>query len=94
MNLIETINKEISKRKSYGIREQIAYNRGYIISWSNAGRCWNIGYYQIKTNEIINLDANQIFVEARKNDIIAVLDKLNELPLYKNSFEVVYGVAN
>ncbi len=94
MNLIETINKEISKRKSCGYREQIAYNRGYIISWSNASRRWNIGYYQIKKNEVINLDANQIFVEARKNDIIAVLNKLNELPLYKNSTEYFYSKAN
>jgi hypothetical protein len=94
MNLIETINNKISKRNTYGMREEIAYNRGYIISWSNACKRWNIGYYQIKKNEIINLDANQIFVEARKNDIIETLDKLNELPLYNNSYEAKLKIAN
>ena len=94
MNLIQKINNDIAKRITYGIREQIAHNRGYIISWTNAQRKWNISYYQTKKNEIINLDANQIFVEARKNDIIEVLDKLDELPLYKNSFEYLYGKAN
>ncbi len=93
MDLINTINNEIFKRTSYGHREEIASGRGYILSWSNASRKWNIGYYMIKTNEIINLDANQIFVRAKKQDIITVLDKLDELPLYKNSFEYLSSKA-
>jgi hypothetical protein len=94
MDLIKKINNEIAQRTSYGLREEIASGRGYVLSWSNASRKWNIGYYMIKTNEIINLDANQIFIRAKKQDIIAVLGKVNELPLYKNSTEYLYGKAN
>jgi len=43
-----------------------------------------------KKNEVLNLDANMIFVPGKRKDILAVIDQLNPLPLYNNSFEVVY----
>lgn len=90
MNLLETINNDIAKRTKYGIREQIAYGRGYVLSWSNANKCWNI-IYRVKMNDVVNLDANQILVESKRKDIDEVLGQLDQLPLYKNSFEARLG---
>jgi hypothetical protein len=90
MNLLEKINNEISKRNSYGIREELIDQKGYILGWSNSAKGWYVCYHQISKGEKIRLDANEIFISANKKDMERIIKDFNELPLYKNSFEANY----
>lgn len=91
--LINELNKEISKRTTYGIRKEIAQKAGYVLSWNNADAAWNRAYYQTKKNEELSLDANQVFAVGTKAQIDEALPHLNKLPLYSNSFEVIFNPA-
>ena len=84
---METISEKINARTSYGIREEkVEHGSGYILSWSNGGKCWMI-YYSEKKGSVITLDANQVLVYMKKSDLEAILPTLPVLPLYGNSFE-------
>ena len=88
--MLEQINSLIAQCTKYGIRKEITQNKGYVLDWSNNQAKWFIYGDMKKKNEVLNLDANMIFVPGKRKDILAVIDQLNPLPLYNNSFEVVY----
>lgn len=85
--MLNQINSIISQRTKYGIRQEITTNPGYVLIWSNASANWSIYGDKHSKGEMLNLDANQLFVSGKKKDIVAVLDQLDPLPLFKNSFE-------
>ncbi len=87
--MLNKINSLIAQRAKYGIRQETTQNPGYILIWSNASAEWGIYGDKHNKGKILNLDANQIFISGNKKDIVAVLEQLNPLPLYHNSFEFV-----
>ncbi len=88
--LIQYINKLISQRTKYGLREETVEKiPAYELVWSNAGANWYIWSlaYQRK-GQLVKMDANHILVQGiRKAEIEAVLKWLNPLPLYSFSYE-------
>jgi hypothetical protein len=92
MTLLENINNRIAERTNYGIRKEIAKEKGYILNWSNGSKRWNAWFgCPVEEGQEIDLDANQVFVMASKKEIEEVIDKLDMLPLYINSFEARFG---
>ena len=89
--ITERINALISQRTSYGVRNETTFATGYILVWSNGAARWLPYHNPVKKGEVIQLDANQIFVPIQegesKADIEAVIPSLKQLPLYGNSFE-------
>lgn len=96
-SLISRINARIALQTAYGYHTERAMSRGYLLYWSNASAKWNRAYYLTKKGESVVMDANVIFVPLtqleNKTDIDAVLKQLKQLPLFRNSFEVVYQGA-
>lgn len=85
---METISSKILSRTSYGIREErVEHGSGYILSWSNGGKCWTTYYYSEEKGSVIPLDANQVLVYMKKSELESLLPDLPMLPLYGNSFE-------
>jgi len=89
--MLEQINSLISQRTQYGIRQEVANKKGYKLGWSNGSKSWYIYGIPTEKGEVMNLDANIIFVPATKKEIEKVLNQLDPLPLYKNSFEAIYA---
>jgi len=90
----KSINREIEKRQSYGVREIKTPDYGYIIYWSNSAARWFKQYVFILPNEKLKLDANEIFVTFTEAEIDTVIEDLKPLPLYAYSFEAkkkLYG---
>lgn len=77
---------QIQDRTSYGLRRELAQERGTVIIWSNAAKRWNISRPVEKGEEIL-LDANEIFVPASPARLARILGCLPPLPLYMLSFE-------
>lgn len=91
-DLILTVNTAISERTRYGIRTIKTHERGYVLAWSNAYAQWYIYSPQaIPKGATLELDANMIFVVARRRDLERVLPHLRPLPLYSNSYEYLHG---
>lgn len=84
--LLDNINKAIKQRTNYGYRRELTTSSGWIINWSNGNANWWVGD-KVKKNTILTLDANQIFIPKNKKEILEIIDELEPLPLYKNSFE-------
>lgn len=90
--LIMRVNTLISERTKYGIRLVKAIDRGYVLAWSNAYAHWYIYSPQaVPKGTTLELDANMIFVVARRRDLERILPHLRPLPLYSNSYEYLYG---
>ena len=83
---IEYLNKKISERTRYGKIKAVTKSPGYILSWSNADKCWDVMQHYPKGTSII-LDANQIFAPFPKKQLYRIKDKLITLPLFKFAFE-------
>lgn len=88
--MLEQINSLIAQCTKYGIRKEITQNKGYVLDWSNNQAKWFIYGDMEKKNEVLNLDANMIFVPGSKKEIDMVINMLDPLPLYKNSFEAIF----
>lgn len=88
--MLQNINSLIAKQIKYGFRKKTIAHSGYVLIWSNAYAKWDIYGWKRNKGETLNLDANQIFVPGSKKDIVAILDQLNPLPLYQNSFEYLF----
>lgn len=86
-----TVNNTISERTKYGVRTIKTRERGYVLAWSNAYAQWYIYSPQvIPKGATLELDANMIFVVARRRDLERILPHLRSLPLYTNSYEYSY----
>lgn len=84
-NIIES-NEKISTLTSYGVRIEIPESDGIIISWSNGSKSW--WYWGDRKKGIeLKLDANMLFLPITKKQFDTIQGKLNQLPLYRCSFE-------
>ncbi len=90
---VEKINEEIRQLTSYGVREIYVNTGGCVVTWSNGSRRWWVTLGVAPSNEKhpLLLDANQLFIEGERKDIIEVIDQFEELPLYKFSTEAKFG---
>jgi len=88
---LEKANNTIKKMTHYGLREETAPSNGVLLSWSNGARKWIMGQSRIQKGESLSLDANELFLPANKETADRILACLQDLPLYKNSFEAKYG---
>jgi len=88
--MLNKINSLIAQRIKYGMREEITQGKGYVLNWSNNQAKWFIYGNVKKKGEVLFLDANMIFVPGSKKEIDTVINMLDPLPLYKNSFEAIF----
>ncbi len=88
--LLDSLNAHIATMTRYGSYKMVAPKRGYRLIWSNARRRWYIGGDSHAKGATIYMDANVIFTTARLKDLKLVVDRLDPLPLYSNSFESVW----
>lgn len=93
--MLDNINELIKELTEYGRRQvkiPATYPNLTILAWSNGSRGWytfNSDYAKgLKKDNMIELDANQLIVPYKKEKVITIIEHLDELPLYKNSFEV------
>lgn len=88
--LLDKVNKAIDERRNYGQRKEVAEKDGYIFVWSNNSGSWYPRGDKTRKGELLNLDANQIFVpgisRAEALDLINSKE-LKDLPLYGGSYE-------
>lgn len=89
--IIEEINKKVEERTSYGRRKELAETNSIILSWSNSSKSWNPAG-RAKKGEEVDLGANMILVKNIKDitKLGHISSCLQELPLYKLSFEAIY----
>lgn len=81
---IDEINLLINERTKYGIRDVFFSKNAKVISWSNAQKKWI--YYGKQTGT--TFDANQVVIpDISEKQLNLIIDQLEELPLYKFSFE-------
>jgi len=91
---IETV-KEVYKRTSYGIREELVKrDNSAVLMWSNGSRKWTVIHPDSptareakKAGTTIELDANMIVVPFDYETVKKFADCLPPLPLYYCSFE-------
>ena len=83
---IKLINNEISKRTYYGVREEYAEKPGIKVSWSNGGASW-FPWGEVRKGEFVRLDANEMYLPITRTDFERVKLHLDDLPLYRLSFE-------
>jgi len=81
------LNEEISKRTTYGIREELANKDGVMLSWSNGSRKWFGSGGKIKKGSVVSMDANELFAPISPSRFERVNDCLGVLPLYFGSTE-------
>lgn len=80
-------NEEISRRLSYGIREELAEKDGIRTSWSNGSRSWMGGRQKITKGTIVSMDADEMFLPMSPVRFERIHGCLGTLPLYFGSFE-------
>lgn len=87
--MTEFINSLIAKRTYYGVRTETVLPEKYcIIAWSNGGEKWlNYGGRRHNHNNEVQVDANEVVVPLYRDQIDKVIDRLDDLPLFANSFE-------
>lgn len=83
---LKLANYEISKRMSYGVREELADQPGIIASWSNGAAQW-FPFSDVKKDEIITVDANEMYVPLSRQQFNRIRLRLDPLPLYGLSTE-------
>ena len=79
---------EITKRQYYGMRDEkvIPKKRYTVASWSNAGAEW-ILYEKVPHENTLKLDANEIVLPFRLEQVEEIERVLPPLPLYVYSYE-------
>ena len=87
-DVFEDAIKEIDKRQYYGVREEKVipkkvYTHGY---WSNGSATWHFGE-RIYNEDTIKLDANEIILPYRLEQVMGVSYALPPLPLFGLSHE-------
>ena len=92
--MLDDINEQIKKLTSYGIRQAEipkSHPNLTILNWSNGSVSWYTHHSDntkhLKKGDIISLDANQLAVPYKREKVLSILKHLDNLPLYKNSFE-------
>jgi hypothetical protein len=87
-DVIAHLNKIIAQRTSYGLRSETVIVPSYRMAWSNTGT-WLIerAYGVRQPGEVVVLDANEILAPYRAATLERVIPFLNELPLFRFSFE-------
>jgi len=87
----DAINKLIAERTHYGVRIVTMIKPATIMCWSNGSANWYTYHpdsiSHIKKGEEISLDANQIIVPFKRNEVLKIIEDVDQLPLYANSFE-------
>ena len=90
LSIIKETNEKVSERTSYGVRNEMAENNSFVLTWSNNSKAW---YPTAKTRkgETINLDANMIFIKDSKDKarLGHAAACLQPFPLYKLSSEAI-----
>ena len=91
--IVNKINGIIALRTRYGVRNVTAQPNSSWLFWSNGKKGWIVFLTQsdVKHARRVRLDANEIVVPFPSEEVEKVIDQLNDLPLYKNSFEAVYA---
>lgn len=88
---LDKLNTEISKRTTYGVREELVESDSIMIHWSNSSQDWTPIPRLIKKGEQIKLDANQVLIQFDKklghDKIGHAVSCANPLPLYSFSWE-------
>lgn len=88
--MLEFVNKLISERTGYGMREVfVNIEKFTVIAWSNGGANWyviNKDWISVN-NSNVHVDANQVVIPLYVDQVRKIIDKLDDLPLYANSFE-------
>jgi hypothetical protein len=90
VDTLESLNERIKRLNCYGIRTITAAQSCYRITWSNSGTCWIKDYYKTRKGAKVTLDANQTIAFMDKKTLESILNQLEQLPLYGNSFEAIY----
>ena len=86
---LSELNREIVKRTTYGNRTQQSRLVGSILYWSNAQRRWYRKLGRVKGYG--TLGANEVFISGHTVKAIDyAIPYLDELPLYKNSYEATH----
>lgn len=85
------LSERIAQRREYGYREEVAMHRGRVIMWSNAQANWLVTRRIFKTGDVLKLDSNQVLAYGSTDHLQRIVNKLDELPLYGNSFEATHG---
>lgn len=90
--MIKRVNRLIERRNTYSSRlVRVERMPCCVIKFSNANATWFIQPSQLlgglRENKLIVLDSNQILVYYSESEVKDILDKLNVLPLYRNSLE-------
>ena len=79
---------QVALRTSYGQREGEVKSPGFVATWSNGSKEWNINPNKPKIGQQLKLDANQIFIRGTNlANTKLIAQHLPELPLDKFSFE-------
>ena len=88
----ETASEKIRKRTNYGMRTEVVEQKCQIILWSNNQARWVLWglWSEPKKGDRVELDANMVLLYATAKEIKSWLPNLPYLPLYANSYEVVY----
>jgi len=91
--LLLKANFDIKQLIRIGERNVTTQKGGYLVAWSNSCRCWRarVGEGSLMRAGTHTLDANEIIIEAKKELVTAIAKHLDELPLYKRSFEAKFG---
>lgn len=87
--VVNELNNRIAKLRLYGLRQEIVEVPSYMLVWSNAAKSWYVayGYGVFQPGDKRALDANQFLAPYRRDVLTRVISKLDNLPLYKMSFE-------
>jgi hypothetical protein len=83
--MLESTNTKISKLTKYGERTVTTQNVGNILEWSNSLKKWKMSA-RIRAGTH-TLDANEVAVDGDEHEITQILPFLNDLPLFKKSYE-------
>ena len=86
--LTESINADIAKMTRLGYRTILIKGKWYRLIWSNAQCKWILAFYPLTAGEH-QFDANVLPVHANKGDIQKIIENLNPLPLYDQSYEAL-----
>lgn len=87
--LLATIDRVIMERTSYGMRQEVVKSVPCVnLFWSNGKAEWVMDRYNFpQVGEPVTLDANEILVYASIEEVDAILEYINPLPLYEYSAE-------
>jgi len=90
LSIIKETNEKVSERTSYGVRNEMAENNSFVLTWSNNSKAW-YPTAKARKGETVNLDSNTILLKDSKDKarLGHAAACLQPLPLYKLSSEAI-----